>query len=141
MKKITFSTTSAGERVVSVIGEGAVSRAPDTALVRARIVTHDDVGSEAIVKNANAFEELKTKLAALGLGESKIQATLSSRALPALPPVAAGLALASASAAGLHQHFDTPNRDHRRRRRERRSRSSRGSLARIPPSRSKSAIR
>ena len=65
--KATFSTTAAGERVVSVVGLGSVRRTPDSAVVQTSLVTRDDVAVEASAKNDAAFEVLKAKLGELGI--------------------------------------------------------------------------
>jgi len=73
----TFSTTSSGERVVTVVGRGTVTRVPDSAVVQARIITFDDVAAKASAENDALFDALKAKLAALGIGERQIIAQSS----------------------------------------------------------------
>jgi uncharacterized protein YggE len=68
----TYSVTSSGERTVSVVGEGSVLRAPDSAVVEARIVTHDDDAANVLAKNDATFDALKARLRALGINDRTI---------------------------------------------------------------------
>ena len=79
-----YSTTTSGERLVTVVGRGSVTRAPDSALLQARIMTFDDDAAKASAANDALFDAVKVKLGALGIGEGKIivQASL----LPSVPP-------------------------------------------------------
>jgi len=83
VKKATLSTASSGERIVSVVGQGTVTRAPDTAAVVATIVTYDDDAETATAKNDAAFAELTAKLSALGIAERNVRGTPFLRPLPA----------------------------------------------------------
>ena len=74
---VMYATTSSGERTVSAVGQGVVRRAPDAAIVLARIVTPDDVPANATAKNDAAFGALKAKLATLGIDDNKIHWTWS----------------------------------------------------------------
>ena len=82
-----FTTTSTGERIVTVTGHGTVQRAPDSARIIATVVTHDDTAAGATMKNDAVFAALKAKLAPLGIGDGDITGTSSVRPLP--PPGAA----------------------------------------------------
>lgn len=73
----TFSSTTSGERLVTVVGRGSVTRAPDSAIVQAGLITFDDVAAKASADNDALFDALKAKLAALGIGERKIVAQSS----------------------------------------------------------------
>jgi TonB family protein len=77
MAEPAFSTTSSGEQLVTVVGQGTVTRPPDAALVQARISTRADTPAAATTQNAAAFDALKAKLGALGIGGSKIRAMSS----------------------------------------------------------------
>jgi TonB family protein len=86
----TFSTTSSGEWLVTVVGRGSVTRAPDSAVVQTRIITFDDVAAKASADNDALFDALKAKLAALGIGQRKID--VQSSLLPSGPgPTTPGL--------------------------------------------------
>ncbi len=79
----TFSTTSSGEWLVTVVGRGSVTRAPDSAVVQTRIITFDNVAAKASADNDALFDALKVKLAELGIGERKI--AVQSSLLPSGP--------------------------------------------------------
>jgi TonB family protein len=64
---VTFSTTASGERTVSVVGEGTVTRAADLAYVQANIDTRADDVTVSAAQNDAAFAALNAKLAPLGL--------------------------------------------------------------------------
>jgi len=72
-----FSTSSSGEQLVTVVGQGTVTRAPDAAVVQARIATSAGTAADATAQNVAAFDALKAKLGALGIGGSKIRAMSS----------------------------------------------------------------
>lgn len=93
----TFSTTTSGDRLVTVVGRGSVMRAPDAAVVLSRIVTFDDVAATASAKNDTVFNDLKAKLRALGIGESKIVVRSS------LLPTAAGSVVPNAGYRSLRE--------------------------------------
>lgn len=73
----TFSETTSGEQLVTVVGQGAVTRVPDSAVVEAGLITFDDVAAKASADNDALFNALKAKLVALGIGEGKIVAQSS----------------------------------------------------------------
>jgi uncharacterized protein YggE len=77
-----FSTTSTGERIVTVTGSGTVKRTPDSAHVIATIVTHDDAATGATAKNDAAFAALKAKLAPLGVRDGDVNGMSSLQPVP-----------------------------------------------------------
>ncbi|HWT07342.1 MAG TPA: SIMPL domain-containing protein [Xanthomonadales bacterium] len=75
IKKVTFSTATSGERTVSVVGQGTVTRAADAALVQADITFQDDTAAGATAKDDAAFGALLAKLTALGINENGVRST------------------------------------------------------------------
>ena len=86
VNKVTFATSASGERTVSVIGEGVVTRPADSAVVRTTIVTRDTDAARATAKNDALFDALKAKLAPFGIGERAIGWTRSLWAPPSATP-------------------------------------------------------
>jgi TonB family protein len=85
IEKATFSPTSSGAQIVTVIGEGTATRPADVADVLARITTVDATATDATAKNDALLTHLKTALAPLGIGEADVHAT--SYVQPASPTV------------------------------------------------------
>jgi len=70
------ASSPASEGTTAVItGQGAVSRAPDTATVNASIQTNDDVSANATSKNNAALAALTTALGALHVDASDVKTT------------------------------------------------------------------
>ncbi|MBV8601083.1 MAG: SIMPL domain-containing protein [Candidatus Eremiobacteraeota bacterium] len=58
--------------VLTVTGQGTVSRAPDQATVGLQIVTNNDAAATATSQNNTAYNALRARLSSLGIAESAI---------------------------------------------------------------------
>ena len=65
-------TQRAQTPIITVTGQGTISRAPDQATLALQIVTNNDVAATATSQNNTVYNALRSRLASIGIAESAL---------------------------------------------------------------------
>ncbi len=80
--------------LITVSGEGVVTRSPDMATVNVSIETNADAASTALSNNNRKFDDLKNRMLALGIAEGDINASTYNVNFNPPPPLQEGATVA-----------------------------------------------